>query len=250
MRLKLISCEVFAREMGAAIARSTNQVDIQFMPKGLHDIGCVGMLQRVQAVLDSVEEANYDAVIFGYGLCNNGLAGLVARTIPIVIPRAHDCITLFLGSKERYLEYFHAHPGVYFKTSGWIERNRNGGELNQLSIQRRSGMDQTYKELMEKYGEDNARFLFAQLGNHAKNYGQYTFIEMGVEPDDRFEKKTREEAGSRGWKFEKVRGDLSMIQRLLDGRWDDREFLVVAPGHRVVARHDEGIIAAEKIISP
>ena len=140
MRLKLISCEVFHREMCAVIARSPNQVDLEFLPKGLHDIGCVGMLARLQAVLDKVEEEKYEAVLFGYGLCNNGLAGLQSRTIPLVVPRAHDCITLFLGSKERYLDYFQNHPGVYFKTTGWIERNAVEGELSQLSIQRKTGM--------------------------------------------------------------------------------------------------------------
>ena len=39
MKLKLISCEVFYREMGFAISRSPHQVDIEFLPKGLHDIG-------------------------------------------------------------------------------------------------------------------------------------------------------------------------------------------------------------------
>ena len=63
-------------------------------------------------------------MLFGYGLCGMGLVGLTARPKPVVIPRAHDCITLFLGSRERYLEYFNAHPGVYFKTTGWIERGR------------------------------------------------------------------------------------------------------------------------------
>ena len=72
--------------------------------------------------LAAVDESRYEAVLFGYGLCSNGLVGLTARNVPLVLPRAHDCITLFLGGKERYLEYFHAHPGVYFKTTGWIER--------------------------------------------------------------------------------------------------------------------------------
>ncbi len=247
MRLKLIACEVFYREMCVAVARSPNQVDVEFLPKGLHDIGCVGMLERMQGTLDKVDESRYEAVLFGYGLCNNGLAGLRARSIPMVVPRAHDCITVFLGSKERYLDYFNNHPGVYFKTSGWIERGTAEGELKQLSISHQAGMDRTYQELVAKYGEENAKFLYDELCQHARNYGQFTFIEMGIEPDDRFEKQTIEEANQRGWKFEKIRGDMTMIQRLVDGEWNDKEFLVVPPGHKLIARYDEGIIAAEKI---
>ncbi len=43
MRLKLIACEIFYRELCAAVARSVNQVDVEFLPKGLHDIGQAGM---------------------------------------------------------------------------------------------------------------------------------------------------------------------------------------------------------------
>jgi hypothetical protein len=246
MRLKLLACEVFHREMCAAVARSVNQVDIEFIPKGLHDIGSAGMVARLQAVLDKVDGSLYEAVLFGYGLCNNGLVGLTARSLPLVVPRAHDCITLFLGSTERYLEYFHSHPGVYFKTSGWIERGEATGELHQLSIGHQAGMDRSYEELVAQYGEDNAKFLYDELCQHAKNYGQFTFIEMGIEPDDRFEQQTRQEAAARGWQFEKVRGDMALIQQLVDGPWDDEAFLTVAPGCRIVAKYDGAIIAAEK----
>jgi hypothetical protein len=246
MRVKLISCEVFYREICLAVSRSPNQVDIEFLPKGLHDIGSTAMRERVQAVLDRVAPECYEAVLFGYGLCNNGLAGLTAGRVPLVLPRAHDCITLFLGSKERYLEYFHANPGVYFKTTGWIERGGNSGELTQLSIPRRTGMDYQYEELVAKYGEENARYLYETLCNHTRHYSQFTFIEMGVEPDDSFEQQTRAQAAERGWKFEKVAGDLTMIQRLVDGPWDDGELLMVPPGHRVVTTYDPSIVAAER----
>jgi len=245
MRLKLLSCEIFYREFCAAVARSPNTVDVEFLPKGLHDIGSEGMLERLQAAVDRVDSFMYGGVLLGYGLCNNGVVGLTARLIPIVAPRAHDCITLFLGSTERYLDYFHSHPGVYFKTTGWIERGDAAGELSQLAIGKKLGLQQSYEELLARYGEDNARYLWSELGNLTKNYSQLTFIEMGVEPDSSFEQRTREEAEARGWRFEKLPGDAGMIQRLVDGIWDDKEFLVVPPGQRIVSHYDEGIIATE-----
>lgn len=246
MKLRLISCEVFYREMCASIARSPHQVDVQFLPKGLHDLTSAEMLERVQAVLDAVDPDTCDAVIFGYGLCNNGLNGLRARTRPIVVPRAHDCITLFFGSKERYLDYFNTHPGVYFKTSGWIERGSVSGELKQLSIGHKTGMDRTYEELVATYGEDNAEFLFETLcREQAPHYQKMTYIEMGIEPDDRFEREARRAADEKKWAFEKVRGDMSLIEKLVNGAWDDAAFLVVPPGHRIVAHYDDKIISAE-----
>lgn len=247
MRLKVISCEVFYREMCAVIARSKNRVDMEFLPKGLHDIGAKGMLERVQALLDAQDESRYDAILFGYGLCNNGLHGLQARSLPIVIPKAHDCITLFLGSKERYREYFDSHPGVYFLTSGWIERGAISEDLHELTISHQVGMDKTYEELVAKYGEDNAKFLYAELCDTTRNYGQFTYINMGIEPDGVFEEETRARAEERGWAFEQVQGDLSLIQRLVDGPWDDHDFVVLQPGERLKATYDEGIITKEEM---
>jgi hypothetical protein len=100
--------------------------------------------------------------------------------------------------------------------------------------------------MVARYGDENARFLEEETGNYKQQYRQYTFIQMGVEPDDRFEQRARERALERGWKFEKVCGDMSLIEGLVNGPWDDQRYLVVEPGWRVVARYDEGIIAAEK----
>jgi hypothetical protein len=244
VRLKLIACEILYREFCAAVARSANCVDVEFLPKGLHDIGQEGMQGRLKEVLGAVDPADYDAVLFGYGLCSNGLVDLAAGSVPLVVPRAHDCITLFLGSKERYLEYFQGHPGVYFKTSGWIERGENLQQLAPESITRKSGMAMTYEELVDRYGEDNAKFLHDQLGDLRRNYAQITFIEMGIEPDNRFERLARQRAAEYDWKFAKLQGDMSLVQRLVDGPWDDDRFLVVQPGHRVATSFDEKIIKA------
>jgi len=245
MRLKLLSCEIFYREFCAAVSRSPNVVDVEFLTKGLHDIGSEGMLERLQAAVDRVD-SGYDGVLMGYGLCNNGLVGLTARQVRLVVPRAHDCITLFLGSKERYLDYFQTNPGVFYETTGWIERGESNGGLSQLALGKKLGIDQSFEELVARYGEDNAQYLWDELGNLTKNYSQITFIEMGMEPDSSFEGLAREKARERGWKFEKVKGDLGLIQRLVDGVWGEREFLIVPPGWKITAHYNSGIIAAEK----
>ncbi len=228
MRLKIIACEVFCRELYAAAACSVNQVDLTFLPKGLHDQGAESMRLKLQELIDQCGE-RWEAVALGYGLCGNGLAGLTARSVPLVIPRAHDCITLFMGSRSRYLDYFRNHPGVYFKTTGWIERAGPGDR--QLSL--------NYSDLLRRYGEEQARYIERELTRH---YRQFTFIEMGVEPDDRFERQVRQEAAVRGWAFEKIQGDMRLIRRLVDGPWEPPDFLVAPPGSRVVATYDEDII--------
>lgn len=247
MRLKLIGCEVLYRELCAAVARSPHQVDIEFLNKGLHDLGSKTMVARLQAAVDAVDGARYETILLGYGLCGNGVVGLEARGLPIVLPRAHDCITLFLGDKDRYLDYFQKHPGVYFMTTGWVERGEDATIKPQLSLQQ--GFQATREELVARYGEDNADFLREEFTRYQVQYRQFTFIEMGLEPDDRFERCAIEEAARRGWKYEKVQGSMSLIEALVNGEWDERRFLVVPPGHRIVARYDEHIIAAEKVES-
>jgi len=249
MRFALVSCEIFYREMCAAIARSINRIDITFLPKGLHDIGQAEMLPRVQEAVDRIERWRYEAVLLGYGLCNYGIVGLTARDIPLVIPRAHDCITLFFGSRQRYQEYFDAHPGTYFETTGWLERGEELGELRQLSIQRQIGMDMSFEEMVTRYGEDNARYLYKTLCDPTRNYSRFTFIEMGIEPDERFEKLAEARAAERGLAFEKTVGDMSLIQRLVDGDWDETNFLVLQPGQRAAVRYDDSIICAESATS-
>jgi hypothetical protein len=224
--------------MCSAVAQSANQVDVEFVPRSLHD--CAGpMRQALQQMIDAVSAERYEAILLGYGLCGNGVTGLIARKLPIVIPRAHDCITLFLGSKERYSDYFEKNPGVYFMTTGWLERRESNEALNQLPL------NYSYAKLVAKYGREDAEYLAEELGRYKTHYTQFSFIEMGVEPNDQFERQTMQEASRRGWRFEKIRGDMRLIRRLVDADWDEKDFLIVPPGHRVIAQYDEGILGAE-----
>ena len=94
--------------------------------------------------------------------------------------------------------------------------------------------------------EDNGRFLYDELTRYQQAYTQLTFIETGIEPDGRCEAEARVEVTEKGWRFEKIRG---LFRGLLAGAWDEASFLVIPPGHRIVARPEQGIVAAERISS-
>ena len=231
MRLKLISCEVLFREMCAAVARSPHQVDVEFLPMGLHDQGGQAMRARLQEAADRVDATHYEAVLLGYALCGNGVAGLESRTLPLVIPRAHDCIALIMGGRDRYRSYFENHPAVFFRSTGWLE---HGQDLDQAAL------------LIARYGEDNGRYLLEQFNGYQRNYRQLAYIATGLEPDGSFEQQAREEAARRGWQFETIQGDLRLFERLVAGEWDEADFLVVPPGWRVKPTYDGGIIDKEQ----
>jgi hypothetical protein len=108
-------------------------------------------------------------------------------------------------------------------------------------------MDLTYRELVEKYGEDNAQFLFDQLCDQTKHYKKLTFIEMGLEPDGSFLSTARERAKEKGLEFSKEQGNLRLIHALVNGPWDESEFLTVRPGERIVTDFGEGLIRAERV---
>jgi hypothetical protein len=63
MRFKLISCEVLFREMCHACAHSPHQVDVEFLPKGLHDLGGKPMAAKIQEVVDRTPAGVYDAIL-------------------------------------------------------------------------------------------------------------------------------------------------------------------------------------------
>ena len=246
-RLLAIVCEVFHREACAAAAQSRLRVDFEFLPKSLHDIGESLMSSRLQEIIDSKTrevpvETRPDAIVLLYGLCNNGIRGLTAP-VPLVVPRAHDCITLLLGSRERYEAHFAAHPGTFYKSPGWIERDSDPND-NPASVTSRLGLSRNYAELVEQFGEDNAQYLMETMGDWLKHYKRLCLITTGVGPEEEYRECSRAQAEEKGWLFEEVAGDTGLIRRLLNGEWDERECLVLQPGQKIVASHEEGVIRA------
>ena len=121
MRLMLIGCGLLVREWSDAIVHGPHLVDVALLPAGLHSGGAVMMRRSVQSAIDAVT-TSYDAILLGYGLCGCGLNGIHSGQVRLVMPRAHDCITLLMGSRERYRAFFQANSGTYYRSVGWAER--------------------------------------------------------------------------------------------------------------------------------
>ena len=243
MRLKCLACEALARVAYLSAARSPHVVDVELFRLGWHE-DPDDLRLRLQRAIDVAADAEaYDALVMAYGLCGRSTAGLVAKSIPLVIPRAHDCITLFLGGRDRYQKEFTGHPGTYWYVRDYVERKTSGTALS-LGAEMGGDTEDLYDEYVEKYGKDNADYLMEVMGAWRDHYNRAAYIDMGVVDSSDVEAETRVEADRRGWRFDRLVGDLVLIRRLLEGDWDD-DFLILQPGQAVTMSYDERVVACQ-----
>ena len=242
MHVHLIACQVFFRELSFLAAGSANSLSISWLPQGLHDTP--GKLTRmVQQEIDKLGEYCQNrmikhppqAVVLGYGLCSNGVAGLQAREIPLVVPRTDDCIGIFLGSQKRYLEAFHRYPGTYWINNGWLEHGY---------VPTRQALEERKARYIRDYGEENAEFLMEQDSQWQRSYTTAGYISSPLDRDGRCRKEAVETARFHGWNLVEMEEDTGMMKRMVDGPWDEEEFLVCPPGWMIEASNDERKIIA------
>jgi hypothetical protein len=240
MRLKIIACEALARPVYLCAAQSPHIADVTLIKRGLHNHPA-DLRAELQTLVDAAEGQRYDAVGLVYGLCGQATAGLQARQTPLVIPRAHDCITLFLGSRARYQDQFENFPGTYWYAHDYIERDDGSGTSLSMGSGTEQDLQAVYGEYVAKYGKDNANYLMEVMGAWQSHYQRAVYIDLGVADGSAVEARAQAEAARRGWTFERMAGDLTLIRRLLTGDWA-ADYLVVQPGQQVKMTYDENIL--------
>jgi hypothetical protein len=246
-RLKFIGCEIIYREACLLAAQSPRPVDLEFLRKGLHDLPTADMQAKVQSAIDAVDAADYEAILLGYARCNDGVAGVRAAHVPLVVPKAHDCITLFFGSRQAYRAYFDEHPGTYYMTTGWIERNAfDEGQYARPAYGRQGVMDklgltESYERMVAKYGRENADFIRQTLGDWRRNYTDLLYLRMDVCDEAPMIEAARREAQEYHWRFSVRPGDWTLLRKLFNGPWDG-DFVIVEPGQQILPRNDEQVL--------
>ncbi len=235
----VVGCAVLQRELYLSASRSNNIINIKILPQGLHDVGECKMSGALQTAINELPVDDCDGILLAYGLCNNGIRGLKAR-VPLVAPRAHDCITLLMGSKEKYKQHFNNNPGTYYRSIGWAEQDKS--HLNNPdSTTTQLGMS-TYEEYVEKYGEEDAEYLMETMGDWLKHYSKMAYIDTQTLSIDPHQAKAIEEAKKRGWQFESIQGNVNLLSRMMAGDWREEDFLVIPPGQSILPSHDDKII--------
>lgn len=234
MKIKVIACKVLLRELYLLALDSPHTVDILWLRQKLHNEPDK-LRTRLQAAINDVEneEEQYDAIVLAYGLCSNGVLGLGTKKTPLVVPRAHDCITLLLGSRDKYQSLFKAHEGgIYWYAPGWIEQG---------ALPSKQNMTRQREEYVAKYGEENADYLMEMEQIWMTRYDTAAYIRWRELENKAHETYARDAAEYLNWQYKLVEGDKSLLQKLLFGQWDE-DFLVLEPGQRVAASFDETIL--------
>jgi hypothetical protein len=246
MRIKCIGCDALARLIYHCAAHSPHIVDVSLFRLGLHR-NPANLQTILQEQIDAASGQGYDAITMVYGLCGKATVGITARSIPVVIPRAHDCITLFLGGRAQYAQQHEKMPGTYWYSLDYIERGSTDGQLTSLGTsgtEDSSNIENVYDDYVAKYGKDNADYLMEIMGAWRSHYQRAALIDMGVGSTQGVEATARADAERRGWAFERVAGDMVLVRRLLNGDWDD-DFVTLKPGQRLGMSYDDNVIQAE-----
>ena len=68
--------------------------------------------------------------------------------------------------------------------------------------------------------------------NWFKEYSWATYIDWELPKSDEYRRLTQEAAAFLGWNYDELKGDPRLIRDLLNGKWDDEDFLKVAPPAR------------------
>ena len=215
MKTAIIACKTISDELNLAVSETGVQYPVIWIESGLHNIPD-NLKKRLQEELDKI--ADTELVLLAFGYCGNALLGLKANSFRIIIPRADDCITMMLGSRQKRKE-ISDEMGTYFLTKGWLNGERN--------------IWAEYQDAVNRFGREKADRIFAKMLHHYERLG---IIETGAYKLDDILSNTEKIAKELKLTHEIIPGTLSMLKKLLTGPWNE-DFIIIEPGETITMKH-------------
>lgn len=224
----VIACAVLAVDIKSHARKHDIDLEYKFLEAGLHNNPKL-LKEKLQKTIDHIcEKKDGDRIIIGYGVCGKGTIGVRAGDIPLVIPKVHDCISMFLGGDQAYREQFKKYPGTYYLSAGWCEENTE--PISQRKQQVWMGSEKIrFEDLEKSHGKETADTTFKFFNSWQKNYQRAAFIETGAKQAPKYEAHAKEMAQTYGWEYEKIPGNHSLLAKMLTTTKSDDEILVVPP---------------------
>jgi len=240
---------VLTIDVGNVAKRLGIEAERRFLKAGLHEKPSDLRRQLQEAIDEASSSGTYDQIAVGYGVCGRGTLGIESRGIPLAIPKVHDCIALFLGSDKAYREQFARYPGTFYISKGWYREKSE--PLTQSKRWAPLGEERvSHDELAGKYGSEVADQLFSVLNSWQRNYQRAAYIDTGAEDAEIAERYAQAIATEFGWKYERIQGDLSLLEKLLQADRTTDEILVVPPEHRTDFDPVSGTLTSHPIWMP
>ncbi|MFO8100690.1 MAG: DUF1638 domain-containing protein [Dehalococcoidia bacterium] len=210
----VIACGSIKPEL-EALKPDDGTVEVRYLDQNLHRMPD-RMPGIIQAEIEKVKGYAWQ-IVLGYGLCSNGVVGLVAPEQGLIIPRVHDCITLFLGSRVAYEKAFRDRPGTYYLTPAWIEEKKD--PLGYLEA-----------EYVPKLGRELAEW---GLKEELKHYTHIVLIDTGVKDVIPLRERAMENARFLEKEFDEIAGTHDYFRRILFGPYPEDDFVILQAGEEV-----------------
>ncbi len=238
LRLAVITCAVMETEVEHLMRGMEHIVDYRKLPQGLHSEPD-RLREQLQLMVEKVErETDADAIALVYGLCSRGIEGVHGKRCRLAVVRAHDCLTLLLGSRERYAKYVAEHPGTYWYSPGWNRHHTPPGPERHKKL-----LDQ----YVENYGEDNAEYLMETEQHWFSTYDRATYVHLTIGDTDEDRAYTKGCSDWLKWNYDEQVGDPALLRALLAGDWEGDDILVLEPGQTVRFTADDRVIDSTPI---
>jgi hypothetical protein len=207
----IIACRVMKPELDT-LAEAHSHIEIRYLDQNMHERPDQ-MPAVVQAEVDAVK-AYAGQIILGYGLCSNGIVGVRAPRQGLIIPRVHDCITLFLGSRAAYEKVFYEHPGTYYLTPGWVE-------------ERKDPLGYMESAYVPKMGREKAEW---GIREELRNYTRIVMIDTHAEDMEPLRRIARENAVFLEKEYAEIPGGRDYFRRILFGPYPEADFIHLQAG--------------------